>query len=180
MEATKIILIIIILLFAWIQVTAIIKHIFESKLGTMVFEFIKPQFQFIVHSAMVQMALAFILNYERGFFISIHILNLHFCFIYIPKKYRVAPGLTASPMDFVAEKPTISITEWMRNGIENMEKNFPDAMGDTFYFRALEQGYTLQDIDHALEHWRAIGAKAYWDMHKQEIILTIPQNENNN
>ena len=167
MNTLGIILIVLTLLFSWLEVTAIVKHIFESKLGVMVFEIVKPQFQFIVHSAMVQMALAFILNYERGFFISIHILNLHFCFIYIPKKYRVAHPA----MVHVQGQPTQNIIEWITNAIEQANIDYPE--GDTFYFKAMQQGYSLDDIDKAINHFRDIGGNVKYNLERQEIEIKI-------
>lgn len=177
MTTQGIILTVLLFVFAVLEVSALVAHWFEKSKGVFLFKN-KNQtiWQIVIHSSFDQIGIGLIVNYENIRFIQLHILNLNFAIAFTPKKYR-AP-IPANSLHF--EKPTISITEWMRNGIENMEKNFPDAMGDTFYFRALEQGYTLQDVDIALQHWRAIGATALWDSHKQEIILTIPQNENNN
>lgn len=176
MSTQGIILTVLLFVFAVLEVSALVAHWFEKSKGAFLFKN-KNQtiWQIVIHSSFEQIAIGLIVNYENVRFISLHILNLHFCIAYTPKKLR-AP-VPVNSLHF--EKPTISITEWMRNGIENMEKNFPDSLGDTFYFRALEQGYTMDDVYEAIEHWRFIGASCSWDKKQQEIILTIP-NENHN
>lgn len=175
MTTQGIILTVLLFVFAVLEVSALVAHWFEKSKGVFLFKN-KNQtiWQIVIHSSFDQIGVGLIVNYENIRFIQLHIFNLNFCIAFTPKKYR-AP-IPVNSLHFA--KPTIAITEWMRNGIEKAEENFPGAQ-NTFYFKALEQGYTMDDVYEAIEHWRVCGANASWDKQQQEIILTIPNGNNN-
>lgn len=167
MSTQGIILTVFAFLFLFLEVSAIVQHWFERSRGVFILKKENTKRQIILHSTFDQLAIGLIVNYESGFFISLHVLNLHFCFIHIPKQMRAASPATVS---YVQERPLTPIVEWMNRGIEAANEI---GGASELYFKALEQGYTLDDIDLALEHFRGIGATALYDMHKQEIILRL-------
>ena len=85
----------------------------------------------------------------------------------------------ASPatVSYVQQKPTMPIVEWMNRGIEAANEI---GGASELYFNAMQQGYGLDDIENAIQHFKDIGCSCKYDLKKQEIVLNIPQHDNIN